>query len=139
MKTSLFMMIAVLAVPFSLTAQDEDLYGFLVGRYQMIGRYPDSIATYTGTVVVSMGDSLLDIERTVGGVTVQGTGRIVPVTSDRIKVLRIRFIDGGRALEGTFLIAGDLDNYGRLSGYIYSPEDETRPPGLEAWFIDQDE
>jgi hypothetical protein len=130
------MAIAFLAVHVHLTAQDEDLYGFLVGRYQIVGRYPDSSATYTGTVVVSMGDSLLDIERTVGGVSVQGTGRIVPVTSDRIKVLRIRFTDQGRPFEGTFLIAGDLDNYGRLSGYIYSPENETRLPGLEAWFID---
>jgi hypothetical protein len=54
---------------------------------------------------------------------------------DAPAVLRIRFNDNGKEFEGTFLWRGDLDNYPRLTGFIYRGGSvQTKSAGLEAWF-----
>jgi hypothetical protein len=63
-------------------------------------------------------------------------GKIEAATADKIKVLRIRFIDENKNYEATYLINSDLDNYARLSGFLYLIQGETKVPGLEALFID---
>ena len=52
------------------------------------------------------------------------------------KVLRIRFVQGGRVYEGTYVIGSDPDNYPRLSGHVYLKNGGTTRHGLEAFFID---
>ncbi len=135
-----------------LKAQDEQaqfLRSFLAGQYSIIGRWCDTDSTYRGTVTVSiknettatpkkstaLNQSALHILRTIGGKTIEAVGRIENATADNVKVLRIRFNQDGQQYEGTFLIASDLDNYARLSGYIYLQNGMTKQPGLEAWFI----
>jgi hypothetical protein len=64
----------------------------------------------------------------------RGTGSIDLATADRIKVLRVRYQGG---LEGNYLFGSDLDNYARITGYIYRVgQRTTRNPGLEALFAD---
>ena len=114
----------------------EFLYGFLEGPYHLIGRLPDSHKTYTGKVVLRRRDNQLEVIRRVEGKEIIGVGTIVTATADKIKVLRIRFTDENTGYEATYLIDSDLDNYGRLTGYLYLQEGGTKIPGLETLFID---
>ncbi len=63
-------------------------------------------------------------------------GKIDVVTADKIKVLRVTFTENKKEYEATYLIDSDLDNYGRLTGYIYLKAGGTKSPGLEALFSD---
>jgi len=45
-------------------------------------------------------------------------------------------MEENKSYEATYLIDSDLDNYGRLTGYLYIKGTETKKPGLEALFID---
>ncbi|MBX7150106.1 hypothetical protein K1X84_00600 [bacterium] len=121
----------------SVNAQDEDenLYQFIVGQYQIVGRLPDSSTPYTGALTVKYENSQLKIVRKINDKTIQAVGKIAEAV-EQIKVLRISFTEKGIDYDGTFLIKSDLDNYGRLSGYIYRHDNKTKSPGLEAWFID---
>jgi hypothetical protein len=119
-------------------AQDDDtdfLYGFLEGTYQVIGRWPDSDDTYTGKVVLKRKGNQLQVIRSINGDKVQGVGRIAHVTADKISVLKVQFVHHDKHYEATYLIHSDLDNYVRLSGYLYLKSGETKQPGLEALFI----
>jgi hypothetical protein len=69
---------------------------------------------------------------------IEGTGQVETATADRIRVLRVRFIENGESYEAAYLVGGDLDNYGRLTGYVYLKNGKTKKPGLEAWFSDPD-
>ncbi len=51
-----------------------------------------------------------------------------------IPVFRIYFVEDGTDMEGTFLWRSDLDNDGRISGYIYPKGYTGKKPGLEALF-----
>lgn len=73
----------------------------------------------------------------IGNRAVKGTGKIETVTPDKIKVIRILFESEGKDCEATYLIGSDLDNYGRLTGYVYFKGGEAKTPGLEALFIEQ--
>lgn len=112
------------------------LYGFLEGSYHLIGRLPDSNETYTGKIVIRKADDKLEVIRIIEGREIRGVGEIEMATADKIKVLRIRFTDENKDYEATYLIDSDLDNYGRLSGYLYLKKGGTKTPGLEALFID---
>ncbi|NUM79749.1 hypothetical protein HUU42_03005 [bacterium] len=129
--------VGLLIITPSTNAQDEDenLYQFIVGRYQIIGRFPDSSDPYTGALTVSYENAQLTIVRNVNGKKINAVGKIVEAV-DQVKVLRISFTEKSIEYDGTFLIKSDLDNYGRLSGYIYRRDQKTKSPGLEAWFID---
>ena len=114
----------------------EFLYGFLEGPYYLIGRLPDSHKTYTGKVVLTRRDDHLEVIRRIEGKEIRGVGTIVTATPDKIKILRIRFTEENTSYEASYCIDSDLDNYGRLTGYLYLQEGGTRIPGLEALFID---
>ena len=115
---------------------DNDfLYNFLAGSYELIGRFPDSNMTYTGKVVLMKSGDYFKVIRTIKNKVIKGTGKIETAATDKIKVLRIRFIDENKRYEGTYLIDSDLDNYARLTGYLYLKEGGTKQPGLEALFI----
>ena len=118
------------------STEEESLYAFLEGTYHLIGRLPDSRETYSGKVVLKKTDDELHVTRVINGKEIKGVGKIEAATTDKIKVLRIRFIDENKNYEVTYLINSDLDNYARLSGYLHVIQDDTKLPGLEALFID---
>jgi hypothetical protein len=118
------------------SSEEESLYAFLEGTYHLIGRLPDSKATYAGKVVLKKTDDALQVTRVINNKEIKGLGKIETATADKIKVLRNRFIDENKNYEATYLINSDLDNYARLSGYLYMALDGTKAPGLEALFID---
>lgn len=129
----------ILIIVSGVWAQDgevEFLYEFLQGTYQVIGRWPDSSESYNGKVVIKSRGDHLQVLRCIDGEEIEGVGRIATVTADKIKVLTVEFSQRGRRYEATYIIDSDLDNYARLTGYVYLQKGETKRPGLEALFID---
>jgi hypothetical protein len=127
----------LLAFPARAGEEETDfLYDFLIGSYEVIGRWPDSHKTYTGRVDVSHKDGHLALIRDVDGKKTKCNGRIDSLGADDIKVLRVNFNHSGNDYNGTYIIKSDLDNYGRLTGYVYLANGATRKVGLEALFSD---
>jgi len=110
---------------------------FVLGHYDMIGRDPDSKRTYAGEIEIragSGGPGSLVVLRRIGGQVVRATGKIETATADEALVLRLHFMIRNVPYEGTYLINGDLDNYPRISGFVYRRDGRTKAPGLEALF-----
>ena len=127
------------AEPVILAENDHDfLYGFLNGSYELVGRWPDSNETYSGKIILEKDRGHVRVVRLINGKKITGVGKIETATSDKVKVLRIRFKQDDREYAGTYLIGSDLDNYARLTGYLYLMNGKTKNPGLEAFFIDID-
>jgi hypothetical protein len=123
------------------TSEDvDDLLDYLTGSYRLIGKELDSDKPFLGEVVINRKGEQLQVLRTVNGITTEGVGRIeiAPLASSR--VLRIRFSSGNNKFEGTYLFHSDLDNYARITGYLYkvNPKTgvpiDTKNPGLETLF-----
>ncbi len=109
---------------------------YFVGKYQIIGRKPGSSATYSGTVELRpVPDDAFLIIRRIGDHAVEGFAAIDRASppADHALVLRVRFKERSHEYEGIFLWRSDLDNYPRLTGFIYQ-QGTTKSPGLEAWF-----
>ena len=113
----------------------EFLRGFLGGEYDLIGRKRDSLITYTGRVTIRDVGGTLQVTRVIDGKTQRRTiQRDTAAGADRIPVLRAHFSMDGREYQATCLWRSDLDNYPRVTGYIYLPKNQTKSPGLEALF-----
>lgn len=118
----------------------DDLLGFLTGTYRLVGKELDSNKPFIGQVVINQKGDQLQVLRTVNGVTMEGVGRIEMASFATSRVLRIRFHNGNNKFEGTYLYHTDLDNYARITGYLYKLDPKTglpittKNPGLEALF-----
>jgi hypothetical protein len=109
------------------------LRGFLAGDYRLIGQEAGSGATYSGSIELREKEDGFAVTRIIAGVTTEGRAAI-ETSREGNPVLRIRFASEGRPYEGTYLWRSDLDNYPRLTGYVYLTEGELKSPGLEALF-----
>jgi hypothetical protein len=115
------------------------LYDYLAGKYFLIGKSLNGDDTYLGSVVFVSRHDHLTVTRTVNGVSVKGIGHIeYALGADKASVLRVRFSQDGIEYETTYLWRGDLDNYARISGYLYRPGVKTDSPGMEVLFINHD-
>jgi len=118
-------------------ADDSDasfLLSFVAGDYALIGREPDGGGPYAGTARITQDGDRLVLERRVGGRTVRAVGRVeVPSPPGEGQVLRFRWGDG-QAMLMTCLVAGDLDNYARLTCLWGADGQQLKEPGLEAMF-----
>jgi hypothetical protein len=112
---------------------DESLRGYMAGEYDLIGRKPDSTATYTGHVTIRDENRVLQVTRTIGSGTNRCAARFDMVAgADRIPVLRMHFQFDGKEYDATYRWRSDPDNYLRFTGYVYRVD--TKSPGLEALF-----
>ena len=112
---------------------EESLRGYMAGEYELIGRKPDSTATYTGHVTLRDENGALQVTRTIEGKTDKCAARFDTVAGDdRIPVLRMHFHLDGKEYDATYRWQSDPDNYPRFTGYIYLAG--TKSPGLEALF-----
>lgn len=111
----------------------------LVGTYDVIGRFPDSRKTYSGEVNISRDGNRLVLERKINGVKTTCEASLQAATADRIPVIRASWKQGKIEYGATYLVHTDLDNYPRLTGYVYraGKGTATSSPGLEALFIKQ--
>lgn len=140
-KLSMKYILLIILLPFFILADDpENTLQFLAGKYLLIGQKPDSKETYSGTISFSFDEKKknLTFKRIVKGNNTIGTAKIEKALAGEAQVLRLRFIENKKEYEGSFLWRSDLDNYGRLSGYIYLKNNSTKSPGLEAYFILQE-
>jgi hypothetical protein len=95
--------------------EDDDLLGFVEGEYTVIGQEPDGGATYSASAKVEVRDGGLVLKERRGDREFTAAGKVeVPNPPGESKVLRFRWQDGGPMLM-TCLVAGDLDNYARLT------------------------
>ena len=130
---------AIMALMFTTGAagqtREQHLEGYIQGTYLLIGKHLDSTDTYHGEVSISKSESGLSVTRTISGTVTPGTATIAHATADHTPVLRMHFREDGKDYEETCIAANDLDNYARITCYLYIPGTKTMNPGLEAFFI----
>ncbi|MES9846192.1 MAG: hypothetical protein ABW162_06275 [Candidatus Sedimenticola sp. PURPLELP] len=133
----LLLVVLVLTIPLAMAERQEAIARFVVGNYLLIGKSVDSTETYHGTIEIHADGKQLGVKRVINGETVLGSGAIEQALGGDTDVLRIRFTQYGKVFEETCLVSGDLDNYARISCYLYQPGVKTMNPGLEAFFHDK--
>jgi len=112
---------------------EQFLCNYMAGEYDLIGRKPDSSATYNGHVSLRDEGGVLRVTRTVEGKTDKCVARFDTVAgTDRIPVLRMHFYFDGKEYDATYRWQSDPDNYPRFTGYLYLSG--AKSPGLEALF-----
>jgi len=114
------------------------LSNFIDGKYNLIGKKLDSDITYSGKISFASKAGKINLIRTIKGKSVQGIGQIQYTTADKIVVLRLSFTENAINYEETCQINSDLDNYARITCYLYRPGLTTKNPGLEAFFIEHE-
>ncbi|MBN1355074.1 hypothetical protein JXA40_02275 [bacterium] len=107
---------------------------FFEGRYEAVGRKPDSGDLYTESVTVKVKEGNLIMTRCADGETRIWTGRFETASPDRMTVLRFRSSPDGTPMEITYTWNVDPDNRPRLTGYVYRKDGKTRIPGMDTLF-----
>lgn len=120
----------------SVQADDEFLEMFIQGQYLLVGKALESDETYHGKVTIESDGDGLKVNRIIDGVDIRGEAAIEEAVGGEARVLRIRFQQDGNDYEETCLVDSDLDNYARISCYLYKPGVQSRQPGLEVLFYD---
>ena len=94
---------------------DDPLLDFVVGDYATVGRNPEGGTAYTGSARIERAADGLLLTETRSSGRIKAEGRIeVPSPPGEVEVLRFRWRDP-EATTMTCLVAGDLDNYPRLT------------------------
>ena len=137
-----FIVLLSLLFIFPLNAQKQSdaktfLYDFLPGSYEILGRLAESDSLYSGTALIKQSEQGLTVLYKIGKREVAGSGKIENAAGGDASVLRVRFEQEGKKYETTYLIQSDLDNFARLSGYVYQEKGVTKKPGLEVLFHKQ--
>ena len=128
------LVVLLAGIPFS-RAEDgaiHEIERFVEGNYTLLGKAIASRKTYLGEISIERKTEGLEVTRRIEGSAVKGTAFVAHATPDKVPVLRIRFMEKGKQLEETCLVDGDLDNYARLTCYLYFTEEDVREPGMEA-------
>lgn len=135
----LLLAVACLSAPsvYGAEADDESpLWSFVVGRFQLIGRHPDSRTTYTGTARIDRVGNRVRLTRDIVGRRSQVFGVIRRADPGEAEVLAFRW-GGRRSMEMVCLIGSDLDNYPRLTCHWGKAGNPHRQPGMEAYFAQE--
>lgn len=137
-KTFAIFLMLLLAFTNLWAGEDEDpMMGFIQGSYIVVGQTPEDGKAYNGTMSIMMDEEgKLEVTRTIGGKVINCTGKMDSALGGEVTVFTITFIENKKEYEATYLISSDLDNYARLTGYVYLKEGDTQMPGLEALFPD---
>lgn len=115
--------------------QTDFLNQFVEGTYVMVGKAVNSDKTYHGSVNIAQQNNVLRVKRNINGKEVIGSATIEPVAVGDAKVLRILFSEDKQMYEQTCLIAFDLNNYARISCYVYPEKNsQVEKPGYEVLF-----
>lgn len=113
---------------------DPEYPAGLAGKYEIIGRMPDSDVTYGGTLEIKTGKTAYTLRRTVGGSTAIGEAWFESCGPDEIQVFSFKYTQGKRPLEGYCFIRTDGDNNWLLSchtNFVGVPYERN---GLESMF-----
>jgi hypothetical protein len=111
-----------------------ELANRMSGGYTVIGRRPDSNATFSGRLTFHARGKKLAFVRTIDGETVRGSAFFDTLPDCDGSVLRLRFFQNGQLYEGLFIWSADCNSTFAFSGSIHSKN--TKKPGLETFFPD---
>ena len=141
MKTAwltLVLFLAVLAFPAAAAEQQDESphWSFVPGRYQLIGRHPDSLRTYTGTARIERVEAKLQLTRRIDGKTSRIFGVVRRADPGEAYVLAFKW-DEKSPMEMICLIGSDLDNYARLTCHWGKAGNPHKQPGMEAYFAQE--
>jgi hypothetical protein len=134
MKRTIALLLTVF--PIFCSAEEDFLRMMVQGKYLLVGKELDSDKTYHGKVQIQDNKGKLTVVRNINGKTIKGVAAIESTLNGDAKVLRIRFTEGETNFEQTCMVGSDLDNYARISCYLYQPKMHTLKPGLEVLFND---
>jgi len=127
----------LLALPVFAADDDErPEWSFVPGRYTLIGRQPDSQATYTGTAKIERVGKQLRLTRVIGGKQERIVGAVRRADPGEAWVLAFRW-DRRVPMEMVCLVGSDLDNYARLSCHWGKAGNPHTQPGMEAYFAQE--
>jgi len=134
---AVFMPACLLALP-SYGAEEEESFqwSFVPGRYEFIGRHPDSLLTYTGTAKIDRVGKQLRLSRTIAGNKSQVFGVVRRADPGEADVLSFKW---GKKdpMEMVCLVGSDLDNYPRLTCHWGKTGNPHTQPGMEAYFAQE--
>jgi len=133
-----FLAVAVLASAPAFAADDDEspLWDFVRGRYTLIGRQPDSQATYTGTARIERVGQQLRLTRTIAGKQERIYGTVRRADPGEAWVLEFKW-DRKAPMEMVCLVGPDLDNYARLTCHWGKAGNPHAQPGMEAYFAQE--
>lgn len=132
-RVSFIVFLGFLAASALASDQGEPAWHFVSGRYQLIGRMPDSTRTYAGTARIEAVGKGFRLTRTIGGVRTHWQGVVRRADPGEAWVLSFRRPDQ-RPLEMVCLVGSDLDNYARLTCLWGAAGNPHQQPGMEAFF-----
>lgn len=128
--------ILITLAPFLASAEDDFMADFILGKYLLLGKGVDTQRTYTGKVRIYREDQGLKLTRMIDGQSVVADVTFETALGGDANVIRIRFKQADQSYEETCLSQSDLDNYARLTCYLYHPGSTTRDPGMEVFYHD---
>lgn len=111
-------------------------WSFVPGRYQLIGRHPDSLSTYTGTARIERVGKQLRLTREIAGKRSRIYGVVRRADPGEAWVLAFKWGDK-QPMEMVCLIGSDLDNYARLTCHWGKAGNPHTQPGMEAYFAQE--
>lgn len=121
---------------FAAEEDESPLWDFVRGRYTLIGRQPDSQATYTGTAKIERVGKQLRLTRTVGGKRSEIFGTVRRADPGEAWVLAFKW-GKQQPMEMVCLVGSDLDNYARLTCHWGRAGNPHTQPGMEAYFAQE--
>ncbi|MBI4988800.1 MAG: hypothetical protein HZC23_08285 [Rhodocyclales bacterium] len=132
------LMLACLSSAPAFAADDDEspLWDFVRGRYTLIGRQPDSQATYTGTAKIERVGKQLRLTRTIAGKQERIFGTVRRADPGEAWVLSFKW-DRRVPMEMVCLVGPDLDNYARLTCHWGRADNPHAQPGMEAYFAQE--
>jgi hypothetical protein len=135
----LLVLISITNISYSKDSEESFLAGFIMGKYHLIGKALNEDKSYIGSIEFSQNENEGDIvfTKTIDHNKIKGTAKIEKTVSEGSNVLRLHFKSENKVFEQTCLVNSDLDNYARISCYLYEKNITTDNPGLEAFFIKQ--
>jgi len=132
-----FLGLALTCLPASAVDPEEaPHWDFVPGRYQLIGRQPDSLKTYTGTARIERVSKQLRLIRQINGKQSRIFGVIRRADPGEAYVLSFKWNEHG-PMEMVCLIGSDLDNYARLTCHWGKAGNPHKQPGMEAYFAQE--
>ncbi|BBO19859.1 hypothetical protein MASR1M97_15260 [Candidatus Desulfobacillus denitrificans] len=130
-------LLALGCLPAAAADDDESpLWDFVRGRYTLIGRQPDSQATYTGTAKIERVGRQLRLTRVVAGRQERIVGAVRRADPGEAWVLAFKWGDR-QPMEMVCLVGSDLDNYARLTCHWGRAGNPHAQPGMEAYFAQE--
>lgn len=115
-------------------AKTEFLQMFVVGNYDIVGKAKNPEKAYYGKVNITVDNKQLLVKRHINGKEIIGKGNIETAAGGDVNVLRIRYLENNQNIEQTCLVHSDLNNYARISCYVYEEKNTAGNLGMEAWF-----